>query len=147
MYRGATLALVLAALCAAALCSCGRAAAPKFEGRVGHLEQEGGFSLFLEANEGKPVELDVWMAAADDIAGSGGKDEWFAVWEECEGLVKGEKPGMGKCTGTEYHIAAANGRKYLTREGPRWRLRGRFTPKPAGGPLQGLLTEILQAEE
>jgi hypothetical protein len=120
--------------------------AARFEGRVGHLGAENGFSMFLEANEGKPVELDVSMAASDDIVVSGERYEWFAIWEECEGLDKGEKPAMGKCSGTEYHIESPSGRKFLTREGPRWRLRGRFTPKPAGGPLQGLFTEILVAE-
>jgi hypothetical protein len=141
VYRAAVVLSLLALACA-----CARTRSARFEGRVGHLNDENGFSLFLEANEGQPVDLDVWIAAADGIVGSGEHDEWFAVWEECEGLDPGEKPAMGKCSGTEYHIQAPAGRKYLAREGPRWRLRGRFIPKPAGGPLQGLLTEILVAE-
>ncbi|MBX9602709.1 MAG: hypothetical protein K2X35_17025 [Bryobacteraceae bacterium] len=92
------------------------ASAAWFEGKVGPFGEDGGFADFLREQAGETVELDVTLESRQF---SGAADR-LVLFEECD--VENAKPDRRWCGGSEYRVRGAA----IRREGPLWRLRGRF---------------------
>jgi hypothetical protein len=114
------------------------ASVSRFAGTVGQLDAGSAFLKFIGEHEHQTVALDLQFPP-DDFQGADGSDfSAFDVWEDCDNLPAGQKPGaMLGCTGFEFNIPS---RQAVVQDGAVRRLRGKFRVEPAGGPLQGLMT-------
>ena len=124
-----------------------RAAAPTFptySGAAGQLADGDAFLTFLHTHEGQTVSLDVLFPEADFQGSVDASSSTIVVWEDCDDLPEGQKPGplAGGCTGFQYTVP-----RPLARESAGWRLRGQFRPNVTGGPLQGLMSVMLTPVE
>ncbi|HXR40558.1 MAG TPA: hypothetical protein VN776_15760 [Terracidiphilus sp.] len=119
----------------------GKAEGTRYSGTVGQLDDSGDFVEFINQHENQAVTLDLFLPSAGFDGGKDGGLEWFAIWDDCDELPEGQKPGGSLCTGYEYTIGkAANGEPQIVQDGDYWRVRGRFRVVNAGGPLQGLMS-------
>jgi hypothetical protein len=115
---------------------------PRLAGSVGQLEEGNEFLAFIHTHEHQTVALDLQFPGGDFQGGDEADSSSFAVWEECDNLPEGQKPGVlsGGCTGFQFIVPYEHGTpRILTQDGGVWRLRGQFRVEPAGGPLQGLM--------
>lgn len=116
---------------------------PRFAGSVGQLIDGSEFLSFVHTHEREKVALDVELPREDFQGAESAAASTFDVWEDCDNLQDGQKPGplQGGCTGFEFSIPRQGaGARPLVRDGAVWRLRGQFLIEPAGGPLQGLMS-------
>lgn len=111
---------------------------PRFAATVGQLDQGTPFLTFIERHEHQIVDLDLQFPRGEFQGGKDVSNSYFDIWEDCEDLPKGQKPGglSGGCTGFEFSIPSAQA---VVQSGSVRRLRGKFRVEPAGGPLQGLM--------
>jgi hypothetical protein len=94
---------------------------------------------FIDAHEHQTVDLDLRFPAEAFQGADESDSSAFDIWEDCENLPEGQKPGalVGGCTGFEFSIPS---RQAVAPDGVFRRLRGKFHVDPAGGPLQGLMS-------
>lgn len=125
---------------------------PRLAGVVGQLDSGDEFLTFIHTHQGQTVALDLRFPREDYQGTEEADASTFDVWEECDSLPEGQKPGplSGGCTGFEFTIPYKQGTARMpAQDGGVWRLRGQFRVELAGGPLQGLmivkLTPVPQA--
>jgi len=112
---------------------------PRFAGTVGQLDAGSAFLKFIGEHEHQTVALDLQFPSEEFQGADESGFSAFDVWEDCDNLPEGQKPGAmaGGCTGFEFNIPS---RQAVLQDGAVRRLRGKFRVEPAGGPLQGLMT-------
>ncbi len=119
---------------------------PAFRGVVGQFERGEAFVAFLGKHPGRAVSLEVRIPAREFDGSLSGGTPFLVVWDDCPGGLKpGEKPAVGRCTGSEISVErGASGRGGLVRAGSEYRLRGLFRVGRWGGPHQGLMAVTLK---
>ncbi|WP_321471771.1 hypothetical protein [uncultured Paludibaculum sp.] len=132
----------------ALLTGCSRGKIPEFKGRVGQLDNEGGFDDFLVHHAETVVRLDVTFPQTDFQGGSEKEFDFIDVFDACDEEMKpGDTPYAPRCSGTEYNVPKVGGRSALVLENGGYHLRGRFRVSKKTGPLQGLFAVQLQPVE
>lgn len=131
---------------AATASSAAAPAHPRFEGTITGLSGADKIGRFLYENKFKVVFLDVTIPA-DQFEGDEEKLTFFAVFDHCEGLAPGEKPGVPKCSGTNVVVEPAPTDKAspLVKSRDAYRLEGYFSIGPFDGPNQGLMGTTIRA--
>lgn len=121
----------------------GAPAKPRFEGIVKGFEGADRIGRFLYEHKLQVVFLDVTIPE-DEFEGD---DTFFAVFDHCEGLHPGEKPGVPKCSGTNVVVEPAphDTASPLVKSHDAYRLQGYFSIGPFDGPHQGLMGTTLRA--
>ena len=117
---------------------------PGYSGTVGQLEEADAFMKFVDTHDRQTVDLNLTLA--NDVF-EGGEEpafSFFVVYDDCDTLPAGQKPGQPFCTGVEYNIPhSAIVPSAFTKDGTAWHLRGRFRVEHAAGQHQGLMSVTL----
>lgn len=121
----------------------GTPAHPRLEGILKGFAGADKIGRFLYEHKFTVVFLDVTIPE-DEFDGD---DTFFAVFDHCEGLAAGEKPGVPKCSGTNIVVEPAPTDKGspLVKSHDAYRLQGYFSVGPFEGPHQGLMGTTLRA--
>jgi hypothetical protein len=133
--------VVLAAMACLAACKPVDSKVPRLAATVGQLGAASEFLTFIDRHQRQSVALDLQFPRDSFQTTEDARSSSFDVWEDCDNLPEGQKPGaLYGCTGFEFIVPHPQGTPAaLVQDGPVWRLRGTFRAESAGGPLQGLM--------